>query len=84
MCRKTRQRAKFRKLSSLFRSEGCLRLFIALARALRQQPLEGRRPQKAQNGVDLNTLGKIFSSCFWKGMDLGNPMIGSKVVALKN
>ena len=40
--------------------------FIALARFSRQQPLEGRQPQKYFNRVDLDTFGKILIFQFLK------------------
>ena len=41
------------------RSDGCLGLLLALTHFLRQRPLEGCRPQKVSNWVDLDILRKI-------------------------
>ena len=40
--------------------------------------------QKASNWIGLESLGNILTSYFQKGMDLENPMVGSKVMALGN
>ena len=44
--------------------------------------MKGYQPQKPSKSVDLGTSGKILASRFLKGMELENPMVGSKVMAL--
>ena len=82
-CRKTRQRAIQKKKKWSFpRSEGCLGLFIAPKRILRLQAGSPCHLQTSSDGYDLDISGKVLTSCFWKGMDLENPMVISKVMAL--
>ena len=38
------------------------------------------QPPKAFNWVNLDTPGKLLTSCFWKGMELENLTVGSKVM----
>ena len=46
------------------RSDGCLGLLLALTRFSRQRPLEGYRPQKVSDQVDLEILRNILLFSF--------------------
>ena len=83
-CREAGQKENFRKKCGLSDLGGCLGLFIAPTRTLRRQPFKGCQPQNSSNRVDLDTFGKVLTSYFWKGMELENPMVESKVMALRS
>ena len=44
--------------------------------------LQGLPPSTSSDRVDLNTPRKTLTSCFLKGMELENPTVGPKVMAL--
>ena len=79
---KNQAKGKTQKNVVYSKSEGCPGLFIAPTQILRRRPFNGHQPQTSSNRVDLDTPGKILISCFQKGMDLENPTVGLKVMAL--
>ena len=42
------------------------------------------QPQTFSDKIDLDMSGMVLTSCFWKGMDLENRTVGSKVMALRS
>ena len=61
-----------------FWSGGAWGLFIAPTRFTRK----GCRLKMVLDGVDLDSPKKILTFSFYKGMELKNPTVGSKVMAL--
>ena len=71
-------RAQDQRSLFFFWSGGAWGLFIAPTRFTRK----GCRLQMVLDGVDLDSPKKILTFNFYKGMELKNPTVGSKVMAL--